>query len=336
MIKVGILGAGPATQAIHLPTLARFDQDVVVSQVMDPDQDLATEVAEQVGARPTASVAELFADPPEVVVIASPDRYHAEQVVAACEAGARGILLEKPLATTLPDAERVAGAVRASGAALVVGAMHAHDPVWVEVAGQLRRVGPWHVRSVVRLPANSRFEEMAATMVRAESPTPAPDTEKQRLRAGILGLAIHDLPLIRNFLPVLETVGFAACVRPWGYLITATGPDGSLELIARTGGVWRPEWSLTLWSAGLEVELAFPPSYVHAGSATATLRTGPRATMLGPLPGDGYEAEWRELLAILAGAPARYPLEQLLDDLAYALRLAELAVAALASAREAA
>ena len=34
-LRVGILGAGPVTQAIHLPTLARLSDDFEVRVVMD-------------------------------------------------------------------------------------------------------------------------------------------------------------------------------------------------------------------------------------------------------------------------------------------------------------
>lgn len=49
---------------------------------------------------------------PDIVSVCTPDDLHAPHVIAAAEAGVRGIFCEKPLATTLTDAERMLEAVR--------------------------------------------------------------------------------------------------------------------------------------------------------------------------------------------------------------------------------
>ena len=56
-LGVGILGAGPVTQAIHLPTLTTLDDRFRVVHVMDVNADVAATVAARTGARrrPTSS-----------------------------------------------------------------------------------------------------------------------------------------------------------------------------------------------------------------------------------------------------------------------------------------
>ena len=49
-LGVGILGAGPVTQAIHLPTLARLPDKFRVTAVMDIDSQVASSVAARAGA----------------------------------------------------------------------------------------------------------------------------------------------------------------------------------------------------------------------------------------------------------------------------------------------
>src|SRR5665647_3361322 len=112
--------------------------------------------------------------------------------------------------------------------------------------------------------------------------------------------------------------------------VTAAGAGGTLELLARTGGTWRPDWAVDIWGRDLELSLDFPPTYVHAGSGSARLR-GPdgRDHVFGPYPTNGYVGEWRELLAVLGGQPPRYDVQYLVDDVAYAIDLADHAVAAL-------
>ena len=328
--RVAVLGAGPAAQAIHLPALASLGSAVRVTEVMDVDHSLAGQVAGLHGARVSHDLDGLLAgDGFEIAVIGTPDRFHADQVEALCSAGVRAILVEKPLATTAAEIERVRAAVTASSTAVVVGAMHTYDPAWLEARAAFTPVGRCHARSVIYIPANAHFEDMATTMIRPDPRAGADADAAQRIRGGILGLAIHNLPLVRRFLPELDTVGFAATLDPWGYTVTASGPGGTLELLARTGGTWRPDWTLTVWDDQSELQLAFPPSYVAAGSATATLRDRCGTRDFGPHPQNGYAAEWRELLRILDGKEPAYDLGRVVTDLEYAMALADLTVAAL-------
>jgi predicted dehydrogenase len=61
-------------------------------------------------------------DRPDVqaVIVASPDRFHAEQVVAAAEAG-KHVLCEKPMCRSVEEAERMIAACRDNGVTLMVG-----------------------------------------------------------------------------------------------------------------------------------------------------------------------------------------------------------------------
>jgi myo-inositol 2-dehydrogenase / D-chiro-inositol 1-dehydrogenase len=89
-IGVGFLGAGPVTQAIHLPTLSRLADQFQIAHVMDVDARTASQLADSVGARHSTSVDDLLADPNvDVVAVCSPHKYHAAQVVAACRLARR-------------------------------------------------------------------------------------------------------------------------------------------------------------------------------------------------------------------------------------------------------
>jgi myo-inositol 2-dehydrogenase/D-chiro-inositol 1-dehydrogenase len=159
-LGVGILGAGPVTQAIHLPTLARQADRYRVVSVMDVDPETAKSVAARADAGSATTIEAVLAHPDvDVVAVCSPHQFHAQQVEAICAAGKRGILCEKPLAVDRNDAEGIATAVRAAGVPLVVGAMHAYDPGWlaaVEACGD--RLDQAHtLRSTIVLPFNDRY-----------------------------------------------------------------------------------------------------------------------------------------------------------------------------------
>ena len=132
-VQVGIIGAG-MIGAVHAENLSRRTRGARVAAVMDVDQQRAQAVAADCGARACADVADLIADPAvDAVLIASPDVAHADQTIACIEAG-KPVLCEKPLATTVADAERVLRAELDAGRRLVqVGFMRVYDRAHAEV-----------------------------------------------------------------------------------------------------------------------------------------------------------------------------------------------------------
>lgn len=62
----------------------------------------------------------LAAESPDIVSVATYAPVHAEITLACVQQGARAVYCEKPIATTLTDAERMAQACRAAGALLVI------------------------------------------------------------------------------------------------------------------------------------------------------------------------------------------------------------------------
>ena len=336
-LGVGILGAGPVTQAIHLPTLARLPGQFRVVAVMDIDARVAELAAARAGAEPTQSMQAVLDHPGvDVVAVCSPHQFHAEQVAAICAAGKRGILCEKPLATTQAEAEEIRKVVTAAEIPLVVGAMHAYDPGWLAA---LDACAGWRgrahtIRSTIVLPFNDRFEDSATEI--ASRPAPPPPTgilnaeeRAERIRGLVLGLSIHDLPLVRAFAPAFNRVDHAEFVAPFGGVISLTAGERRVELIAFMRPVWQPDWRLEAWAAEASLSVSFTPSYVHAGSASATIRDRQGERHITALPFNGYEGEWRELHDLVSGAATpRYPLSEIVADLTFATGVADEAASA--------
>ncbi|MCB1516320.1 MAG: Gfo/Idh/MocA family oxidoreductase [Hyphomicrobiaceae bacterium] len=65
---------------------------------------------------------------------------HAEYAVAALEAGAH-VFVEKPLATSVGDAQRVVDAAKAHGRKLVIGYILRHHPSWMRLISEARALG---------------------------------------------------------------------------------------------------------------------------------------------------------------------------------------------------
>lgn len=334
-LGVGFVGAGPVVQAIHLPTLARSRGRLAPVHVMDIDADLAAAVAGPCGARSSSRLEDLLADPAvDIVAICSPHHLHAEQAIAAIGSGKRAVLVEKPYATSLDDAEAINSAARAAGVPVLVGAMHLVDPGWLaseEIRSSLRPEVRF-IRSSITLPPNTQFEDRATEVVRPARPgESARSSTREFLRGMILGLAIHDVPLIRRELPGSEDavarpridVLHAEAAAPGGYLIRLRVDEVLLELHAQSSPHARLEWTLEL-VAERDVLLAhFPPSYVHAGGAQIHHITPAGTVTLPPETSSAYEREWSVLADAADSGTAPASLADLTADLRFALDIAD-------------
>ena len=278
LLGVGIVGAGPVTQAIHLPTLAGLSDEFRVVHVVDLDEATARAVAHPIEARWSLSVEELLADPGvDVVAVCSPHALHVEHVIAALRAG-KAVLCEKPLAMDRSGLEELRQACEAATSPVMVGWMHLYDPVAASAIESWNADG--HRADVIRvsvvLPPNGGFERAATEIVApppAASTVATPRPPEEALREALLTLAVHDLPLVRRLLPddpARIEITHASWRAPWGYLVLMRIGDVRVELHASMGQPWKPSWTLEAISERASLQIDFPPSYVHAGSATVT------------------------------------------------------------------
>ena len=341
-LGVGILGAGPVTQAIHLPALARLQDILQVRHNMDVDPAVASSVAARVGATSSTGMDTLLGDPAvDIVAICSPHQFHADQVIAVCRAGKKAVLCEKPFAMSGEEAARISEVSAETGVPIIVGAMHTFDPGWLAAEqnwGDLPEQ-VHTIRSSIVLPPNARFEDFATEII--TRPTAVqPDYSdigviKTALQGGVMGLAIHDLPLVRRFTPDFEQVEVLHVfhVRPFGYAISLRTPSRTIELRAVMNSTWKPEWKFEAIADDAALHIDFTPSYVQAGSAVAAFSrdNGTEKTVFGPYGHNGYEGEWRELAALARGIRPAPSAQALIDDLTFALAIADATVAGAAA-----
>ncbi len=81
-----------------------------------------------------------MATQPDLVVIATYSDSHADFACAAMEAGAH-VFVEKPLATTVGDAQRVVDTAKRLNRKLVVGYILRHHPSWIRLIDEARGLG---------------------------------------------------------------------------------------------------------------------------------------------------------------------------------------------------
>lgn len=334
---VGVIGAGPGVSALHLPTIARLPDEFRVVHVSDGGSGRAAELAARTAARSSSSTADLLADPDvDVVAVCSPPAQHAAHIMEAVAAGKRTIMCEKPLAVTHDEADAVIDACRAAEVALLVGTNHLFDAAWGRAKHHLTAMGG-RVRAVsvtVSLPPNGRYHDVVTDAVTAGAARPAgpgPDLADPEIAASVVrqlltGLAIHDMPLLRDLVPGLDRVEFARAIPPIGYLVGYRAGEVFVRLTAlmHAGGA-DSLWRISVATENDLVDVDFPPPFVHDGSASVRVRaeTG-RWTTYAREASDGYEDEWRALAAMIEHqVPTEY--DDLLADAHYAIDIADAA-----------
>jgi myo-inositol 2-dehydrogenase / D-chiro-inositol 1-dehydrogenase len=126
MVGVALIGSG-RMGLFHGETLSRRLPGVRLVAVADPIPGAAAKLGAE---REYTDPEQVWTDSDvDAVVIAAPARFHAGLAVAAARAG-KHIFCEKPMATTLADAERVVDAARAAGVVLQVGFNRRFAPDW--------------------------------------------------------------------------------------------------------------------------------------------------------------------------------------------------------------
>lgn len=108
--------------------------------VCDLNLERATIIAERYGAGyATDDLQRVLADPAVTAVsIATPDHLHRDVAIAAAAAG-KHLLVEKPLATTVEDAEAIVAAAKAHGVTLMVDFHNRVNPPMVQARDVIRR-----------------------------------------------------------------------------------------------------------------------------------------------------------------------------------------------------
>jgi predicted dehydrogenase len=120
-LAMGFVGCGRATTSLHLPALSSVSGIRAVA-ACDVDAAAREDVREQFGVAQTFSdYRDLIANlDVQAVAICTPVPHHADIAIAALEAG-KPTFIEKPLALTVEECNRILAAAAASGAPAVVG-----------------------------------------------------------------------------------------------------------------------------------------------------------------------------------------------------------------------
>jgi predicted dehydrogenase len=169
MLRIALFGAG--IMGSHHARLSTQLRDAEVAFVVDEDAAKAGVLAASIGAKPVADWTEVTGRF-DAAIVATPSESHAELALALINAG-KHVLVEKPLATTVEEAERLVAAAEQAGVVLTVGHVERFNPAVLELD------------EIVSEPLH-----LGASRISPYSP---------RVRTGVvLDLMIHDLDIVRS------------------------------------------------------------------------------------------------------------------------------------------
>lgn len=157
-LKIGLIGAG-VFGGYHANKLADHARTEFVG-VFDPDRARAEALAQKHGVRAFETASDLFSAV-EAVIIACPAIYHGENAIAALDANCH-VLIEKPIATSLKEAERIVALAEDKNLTVQVG----HQERFVARAIGLDKVNetPTHIIAVRNTGYSSRGTDTSVTL----------------------------------------------------------------------------------------------------------------------------------------------------------------------------
>jgi predicted dehydrogenase len=333
-IRVGLIGAGLVGQAAHAHFLWDERERFELVALADPSAAVRAAVGDRYGIPERhAGLDDLLGLGLDAVVVAVPDAFHADIACGSLEAGLH-VLCEKPLALSLEECDRIAGARDASGRVLQVGTMKRFDPAYrrllellpdkaedvryfsVEVRDPDQ--GPF-VAHLPMTPASDLAPELGdelrsrmAARIR-EAADGDPPAGGVRAFEAYLSSLVHDVSMLQG---VLEQLGEAWCERAddgawWdegrAVSLSATLPAGGRAHLVHHNlpGVNDYRERVTVHCRDRVLELTFPSPYLrHEPTRLVEYRSDGQIGLRTTVHHVSYEEAFREELRAFADACA--------------------------------
>jgi predicted dehydrogenase len=351
VLRVGLVGCGLATQSLHVPALQFLAASYRISAVADASDAVAAAVAARTGARVVEDAFRLVEDPEvDVVAICTPDAFHLDHALAACEARRRAVLVEKPMTLNARMGRVLAEAAARTGVPVLVNYPHVYDyatqrvrEVWgapgnltsgefhcflgnnddyiADVLQMIRPPGPpepW-VGMIAQLDVATAATEVLGTAV---------DLTSVVGYGIVLGLTIHDIPVLRRFAGDRLAVAHAR-FRPGPEALGIIGfgvdavletPSGTLILQSEFSPLKRTDWGFRIRRPDLQAEAHFPTTFAPAAPSRCSVWGAEAGATLERRYTDffetGFRRAWRHLHdVVIRGAPPETPASDAVRDL---------------------
>lgn len=211
LLRVGILGCGPISQAAHLESVQK-GRNVELYAVCDADKGLADRYGQFYDAQKIFyDYDEMLNDPQlDAVLIAISDAFHVPAARKALAAG-KHVFCEKPIATNVEGVLALEQDIRKSGLVLQIGHMlrfdpgiqSAHDFIQNEM-GEILALKAWYCDSTHRYTVIDAIQPMTRTGSKAVKP--AGDQKADKVRYNMLAHGSHLVDLARYLAGPIKSV----------------------------------------------------------------------------------------------------------------------------------
>jgi predicted dehydrogenase len=140
-IKVGVIGCGAIAQIQHLPHLEELRNEFELVALSDISAKLLAAIGTEYGVPPERQFLDYhdLVDSELDAVIVCSSGSHAAPTIAAAQAG-KHILVEKPMCTTVREAQEMVAAAGATGVVLMVAYMKQYEPAYKYARERMREM----------------------------------------------------------------------------------------------------------------------------------------------------------------------------------------------------
>ncbi|ANY65496.1 oxidoreductase [Paenibacillus sp. BIHB 4019] len=234
ILNIGVVGTGEIAQTVHLPLLEAMSDKFRIAALCDVSEESLAYNGEKFRVPSanwyTDAKALVKQKDIDVVFVLNSDEYHAEVAIDAANEG-KHVLIEKPMALTLKDADAIIEAKNKNNIKIMVGYMRRYAPALeaaVKEIGGLEKVLYARVRDIIG--PNDFFVSQSGTYPKRFTDVPqAAITDKQERGQALVtealgevdaslawmyrllgGLGSHDLSVMREALGMPTGVAGAA------------------------------------------------------------------------------------------------------------------------------
>ena len=333
--RIGFVGVGRMGQCAHLRNYVTVGECEVVA-IAELRQDMARKVATRYGVpRVYASHREMLADE-ELDGIVAPQLFTQHgSIVPELLASGVPVFIEKPIAASIPVAEKIVEAVRDSGTFLMVGYHKRSDPATMYAKQQIEALkasgdlGPMTYVRITMPPGdwvNNGFLEYIGSQeprpaLEADPPQPGMDEEQAKAYVALVNYYIHQINLMAHLLGETYRVTYAD---PSGRLLVGQSQSGIpclLEMATYNTTVDWQESALVCFEKGwIKLDLPAPMASNRPGRVEV-FRDGPKdATPCTHVPQLPWVHAMRQqainfVRAVKGQAPPTCTAEEALQDL---------------------
>lgn len=337
LLRVGLVGCGRISQVAHLPALAKADK-VKLCGVCDPSRVLSEAMGRQYNLRSYTEFAELLDSDVDAVILAVPDRLHVPLARTAIQAG-KHVLVEKPVATSVDEAEGLSEILLRSGKKLQVGSMKRYDP-GVQFAaaaiqsgriGKIQSVSCWYrLMAALRRPVEATaFPAMVIDESVRQRETALKHANREKHLLATHG--VHTFDLLRYLVGEVAVCSAELATDgtdySWhGLMRLGSGGIGSFEVTASVHAEWSEGFEIYGSRGHVSIRLPYP---FFRQASSVKLFEEPSMITSAPVFGDTDHYE-RQIEAFADSVIQDRPTSPGLEDGIAALRIVDAVHAAVA------